>query len=279
MSARRRHRHNTYRARLLPAGFEPGRRRAIHRDQEAWSQPSDEYYRSYELSKELRIFPEKHHEMIRVWNQELDMPIGVIGSYKQDHAMLTAVLDAETVTKHTLGGTLGMFIGGPLILREIVRLVMAKGRLVLGSSANITSSGQRFRVGDIEDEAKEAAGIIIDYGLQWSHIYGIGTTNVDWEHLKAVRVESCYELFYVARKYVELVVIVRKQRGPRNYLSMYADQAATVVIAFNSNIVPKDKVCHWFLITYTRRPPFSRISFHVLFRYLFLLVHVLLNAL
>lgn len=123
------------------------------------------------------------------------MPMGVVAPFHADHPVLTAALDAKTLSQHTLGGTLGMFVGGPPLLREIVRLVMEQGRLVLGSSANLTTTGQKFRVEDVEDEVKDAADIIVDYGLQRAHVYGVGTTNVDWENLKVIRQGSCYELF------------------------------------------------------------------------------------
>jgi tRNA A37 threonylcarbamoyladenosine synthetase subunit TsaC/SUA5/YrdC len=150
---------------------------------------------NYELSRRIHILAEERFEMIRVWAQELDMSTGVVGPYRQDDSLLTSALDAETLAKHTKSGTLGMFVGGPPLLREIVSLVLSKGRLVLGSSANLTGTGQKFRLEDVEDEVKEAADIIVNYGLQRAHVYGVGTTNFDFENLQVLRFGSCYEIF------------------------------------------------------------------------------------
>ncbi|KAF2096433.1 hypothetical protein NA57DRAFT_58348 [Rhizodiscina lignyota] len=166
---------------------------------------------NYGLSRQIHILPAERHEMVRVWNQEFDMSIGVVGPYRHDHPLLTSSLDEETLLKHTKSGTLGMFVGGSPILKEVVNLVLSKGRLVLGSSANLTGTGQKFRVEDVEDAVKDAVDIIIDYGLQRAHVYGVGSMNIDFENLKVLRFGSCYEMF---RDYMSRFWDVELPEGP-----------------------------------------------------------------
>lgn len=66
---------------------------------------------------------------------------------------------------------------------------------MVGSSANASGSGQKFRVEDIEDEVKEAADLIVDYGLQRYHVYGRPSLIMDYGKMEIVRKGSCYELF------------------------------------------------------------------------------------
>jgi tRNA A37 threonylcarbamoyladenosine synthetase subunit TsaC/SUA5/YrdC len=98
----------------------------------------------------------------------------------------------DNITKN---GTIAMAIGGGPLLSEICRLSYEAGQLLVGTSANVSGSGQKFRVEDIEDEIKEAADTIVDYGLEKYHIYGKASIIMDFENMKVLRMGSCYELF------------------------------------------------------------------------------------
>lgn len=93
------------------------------------------------------------------------------------------------------GGTIAMFVGGGSLLTEICRLNHDAGQLMVGSSANVTGMGQKFRVEDIEDDVKEVADLIVDYGLQRYHVYGRASIVMDFGKMIVVRMGSCYELF------------------------------------------------------------------------------------
>jgi tRNA A37 threonylcarbamoyladenosine synthetase subunit TsaC/SUA5/YrdC len=66
---------------------------------------------------------------------------------------------------------------------------------MVGSSANVTGQGQKFRVEDIEDEVKDAADLIVDYGLQRYWMYGRASIVFDFGEMKTVRKGGAYELF------------------------------------------------------------------------------------
>ncbi|OAF56775.1 hypothetical protein VC83_07081 [Pseudogymnoascus destructans] len=68
----------------------------------------------------------------------------------------------ETLSKITKDGTTAMFISSSPLLKEICRLNYELGQIMVGSSANLSGGGQKFRVEDIEDEVKEAADLIVD---------------------------------------------------------------------------------------------------------------------
>lgn len=88
-----------------------------------------------------------------------------------------------------------MFISSSSLLKEICRLNYDSGQLKVGSSANLSGGGQKFRVEDIEDEVKEAADLIVDYGLQRYRVYGRASLIMDFGQMKVLRMGSCYELF------------------------------------------------------------------------------------
>ncbi|KAF7550931.1 hypothetical protein G7Z17_g5357 [Cylindrodendrum hubeiense] len=149
---------------------------------------------SYQLHHKLHILPDEKLEMIRTLHQDLDMSFCVVAPFRADHPIIQR-LSSVTLEKTTKDGTLGIYIGGGSLLAELGRLNDEIGEIVVGSSANLTGTGQRFRVDDIDPEIRDAADIIVDYGLQRYHVYGgRPSTIIDFEHMKVLRVGSSYEL-------------------------------------------------------------------------------------
>ncbi|KAJ5953337.1 hypothetical protein N7454_000233 [Penicillium verhagenii] len=149
---------------------------------------------SYKLHRELHILPDDKLEMIRVLHQDLDVGFGVVAPFRAEHPLLQRLTPA-TLANATQNGTLGMYFGGSSFLVELARLNDEAGQLMLGSSANLTGTGQKFRVEDVDAEIKAAADVIVDYGLQRYHIYeGRASTIIDFDNMKVLRMGSSYEL-------------------------------------------------------------------------------------
>ncbi|KKK24696.1 hypothetical protein ARAM_003768 [Aspergillus rambellii] len=149
---------------------------------------------SYQLHQQLHVLPDEKMDMIRVLHQDLDLPFGIVAPFRSEHPILQQLTPA-TLANTTKNETLGIYIGGSSLLIELGRLNDEAGQLMLGSSANLTGTGQKFRVEDIDPEIKEAADIIVDYGLQRYHIYGGRPSSIiDFENMKVLRVGSSYEL-------------------------------------------------------------------------------------
>ncbi|KFX95469.1 hypothetical protein V490_03849 [Pseudogymnoascus sp. VKM F-3557] len=151
-------------------------------------------YGSHELHRELHILDEQRFEMTRVLVEELDMSLMAVAPCDNNHRLLRA-LSPQTLSRVTKDGTVAMFISSSSLLKEVCRLNSASGQLMVGSSANLSGGGQKFRVEDIEDEVKEAADLIVDYGLQRYHVYGRASLIMDFGAMKVLRMGSCYELF------------------------------------------------------------------------------------
>ncbi|PWY82048.1 hypothetical protein BO70DRAFT_336392 [Aspergillus heteromorphus CBS 117.55] len=146
------------------------------------------------LHRELHILSDEKFEMIRVLHEDMDMSFGIVAPFRTEHPILQQLTEA-TLANTTKNGTLGMFISRSSLLVELGRLNDEAGQLMLGSSANLTGRGQKFRVEDVDDEIKEAADIIVDYGLQKYHVYGgRASTIIDFENMTALRMGSSYEL-------------------------------------------------------------------------------------
>ena len=80
------------------------------------------------------------------------------------------------------------------MLDTLARIGFADGRLIIGSSANVSLQGVKFRVADIEPDIVEAADIVIDYGLMRWNRYAKSSTMIDVGEMRVVRHGSCFDL-------------------------------------------------------------------------------------
>ncbi|HCH56440.1 MAG TPA: hypothetical protein DEV64_05060, partial [Rhodospirillaceae bacterium] len=82
---------------------------------------------------------------------------------------------------------------GPL-MDNIARLAFNDNRMAIGSSANVSLQGVKFRVSEIEQEIIDAADIVIDYGLMRWNRYNHSSTMINVSTMEVIRYGSCFDL-------------------------------------------------------------------------------------
>lgn len=123
---------------------------------------------------------------------DYDLPLGLIAPCNTDHPLLQT-LDRDTYARSTKGDTLLMLMNSGRFHAEITRLSLEQQHLLFGSSANLTLTGTRFRVEDMQSEITDIADVIIDYGLMKYHSYAASSTLLDVENCTVHRYGVCYE--------------------------------------------------------------------------------------
>lgn len=149
---------------------------------------------TWNTHRQLHVLPDEKFEISRMITEEFSMVLAVVAPYHKDHPRLKS-LDPVTMERTVKGDTLGIAMLSGSFGRELGRLLDDSGQLMIGSSANLTGTGQKFRIEDIEDGIKQCADLIVDYGLQRYHIYGRAGTSFDLENMKVLRIGAGYELF------------------------------------------------------------------------------------
>lgn len=149
---------------------------------------------TYATHEQLHILPPKKFEITRVITQGMNSMLGVIARYNKDHPRLAA-WSPETLALTTRGDTLGIGIAECPFLRELGRLNDEDGQLMVGSSANLTGRGAKFRIEDIEPEVFQSADLVVDYGLQRYHRYQRSGTIIDMDNMRVLRIGANYEVF------------------------------------------------------------------------------------
>lgn len=155
-----------------------------------------------ELHHALHIVDKRAEKIVSTLVDDYDLPIGLIGRARMDHPILQAMEDAALAAS-TKDGTVLMLVNAGAFHGEICRLSREATHPLFGSSANLSLSGTKFRVQDIEPEILSIADIVIDHGLRKYHLYGASSTLLDLDTFEVVRYGACYELItdILARHY------------------------------------------------------------------------------
>lgn len=145
------------------------------------------------LHEEIHVLDGERRAMVRMLTETYDLPVGTIAPCRKDHRIFRN-LDPDVYAQSTYEDTAALLLNGGPILVELGRLSHEHGLGVIGSSANRSLQGTKFRVQDIEPEVLAAADEVLDYGLVRWAAYGKSSTMIDFGTLTTTRVGACYDL-------------------------------------------------------------------------------------
>ena len=146
-----------------------------------------------EMHAAIHDLPDDRRNIVKVITEDYDLPLGAVAPARLDHPAL-AGLDTDVLDQTTDNGTIAMLLNAGPMLDTLARIGFDDGRLIIGSSANLSLQGVKFRVSDIEPDIVEAADIVIDYGLMRWNRYAKSSTMIDVGDMRVVRYGSCFDL-------------------------------------------------------------------------------------
>ncbi len=144
------------------------------------------------IHREIHLLDRRQRAMVDAITQDHGLPIGLIAPGRMDHPLLAA-LSPDMLARSTKDGTVLMLLNAGAFQAAICRLSARYGVPLFGSSANLSLSGTKFRVEDIEPEVRSIADVVIDHGLRKWHMYQASSTLIDIRDCRVVRRGSCFE--------------------------------------------------------------------------------------
>ena len=145
------------------------------------------------IHRELHVVDQRGREIVEAVTEDYGLPLGAIAPARLDHPLLR-IFSADALERSNSHGTIAMLLNAGPFHAEICRLSREETHPLIGSSANLSLTGTKFRVEDIEPEIRAIADITIDYGLRKYYLYGASSTLLDLESLEVVRHGACFEL-------------------------------------------------------------------------------------
>lgn len=147
----------------------------------------------YELFSELHIVGDRERTLVRAVTEDYGLPLSVVAPFRVDHPIFRSV-DEFTMERSTKIGTLDLLLNAGPLHKEITRLSRERLKPVLGSSANRSLTGSKYRLEDVDPEVRAIAGIEIDYGLsRYANPQGISSTIIDLKTFQVHRYGVCFD--------------------------------------------------------------------------------------
>ncbi|KAJ5453465.1 uncharacterized protein N7458_004421 [Penicillium daleae] len=148
---------------------------------------------NYNLHKKVHRLPAREAEMVRLLTVDLDLPIGVVASYRPDNPIIRKI-PQDLLEGCSIEGTIAMLVNGGELQEELSKLAANAELPLLGSSANLTGTGTKVAVEEIEPEITAVANIIVDYGRQKYSQPRLSSTMIDFNNLRVLRFGACYSV-------------------------------------------------------------------------------------
>ncbi|CAG8070400.1 unnamed protein product [Penicillium salamii] len=148
---------------------------------------------SYSLHCGIHVLPTREAGVVKLLTVDLDLPLGVVAPYCPDHPLIKG-MPPDILDKSVMDGTLAMLVNAGELAEEVSRLASMEGKVVMGSSANLTGKGTKIVAEDIEPDILRVADIVVDYGKQKFYYPRASSTMIDFRTIKVLRYGACHDV-------------------------------------------------------------------------------------
>lgn len=144
-------------------------------------------FSNWDMFVNLALVGERERAIVASVTRKHNLPFSVVVPFKTDHAFFSG-LTPLTRERSSRGDTIDMLLNAGALHDEVARLSWARGMPVLGSSANTSLAGSKYRLLDVEAPVRDAADLVLDYGnTKYSHPAGMGSSIIALPSLKPIR--------------------------------------------------------------------------------------------
>ncbi|MBU1358412.1 MAG: Sua5/YciO/YrdC/YwlC family protein [Gammaproteobacteria bacterium] len=148
---------------------------------------------NWDIFSQVLQTTERDKDLVRCIIQDHDLPLSVIAPYDRDHDWLRTV-EYGALRRATKDGTMDLLLNAGPLHNELARLSWESATPLMGSSANVSLAGSKFRLEDVEDSVKQGCDIVLGYGTsRYINDYGIGSTILELPSWKVLRWGGLFE--------------------------------------------------------------------------------------
>ena len=136
---------------------------------------------------------ERDRDLVRCIIQDYNLPLSVIAPFRRDHDWLRTV-EFGALRRSTKGNTMDLLMNAGNLHNELARLSWESAAPLMGSSANVSLTGSKFTLAEVQDSLKSGCDLVLDYGTsRYANDYAIGSTIIELPSWKVLRWGGCFE--------------------------------------------------------------------------------------
>lgn len=149
---------------------------------------------NFDIMSNVLDLDNRAKEIVEAVVLDYDLTMSVIGRYQPDHEFFSNV-DPRCIERCTKNGTIDILMNAGKLHNALAKKSWENKFPIIGSSANASLTGSKFRLEDIEPQVLDAADITVDYGLVPLHNPElISSTIIDVTTLEVHRFGANYEM-------------------------------------------------------------------------------------
>ena len=118
---------------------------------------------------------------LRAWvaHTLLESPLAIVTRLNPDSRLLRS-FDPDVLAQSTQDGTIATFHGAGDLIRAIALLAYDDGKLIVGSSANTSGTGNNYAFDDVPESIKSNVDLTLDHGMaRFANPERLATTLLD----------------------------------------------------------------------------------------------------
>lgn len=148
---------------------------------------------NWELFNEILEITQADRDVVNCVINENNLPLSVVAPYRPDHDFLRTT-EFGALRRSTKGPTMDLLMNAGALHGELARMSLEAGVPLMGSSANRSLTGNKFKLRDIEPEVLAQVDINVDHGVcKYANPWLVGSTILEMGTHRVLRFGCCYE--------------------------------------------------------------------------------------
>jgi tRNA A37 threonylcarbamoyladenosine synthetase subunit TsaC/SUA5/YrdC len=154
-------------------------------------------------------------DLVRCIVQDHDLPLSVIAPFHTGHDWLRTV-EFGALRRSTKGGTMDLLLNAGPLHNALARLSWEAAAPLMGSSANVSHTGSKFTLAEVQESLWRGCDIVLDYGRsRYANSHAIGSTIIELPTWRVLRWGGCFEVqAELVRKHFGVELPPRPAEGP-----------------------------------------------------------------
>ena len=148
---------------------------------------------NWDIFREVLVTEQRDRDLVSCITQDHDLPLSVVAPFRADHDWLQTT-EFGAVRRSTKGGTMDLLLNAGVIQQELTRLSFESCTPLFGSSANVSLTGSKFEMDEVEAEVQAGCDLVLGYGRsRYANQWLIGSTIIELPSWKVLRFGGLYE--------------------------------------------------------------------------------------
>ena len=148
---------------------------------------------NWDIFRDVLQTSQRDRDLVRCLTLDNDLPLSVIAPFDPHHDWLRTV-EYGALRRATKGLTMDLLMNAGALHNHLARMSWESAQPLMGSSANLSLSGSKFTLADVQDSLKNGCDLVLGYGTSpYANRWDIGSTIIELPSWRVLRWGGCFE--------------------------------------------------------------------------------------